>query len=98
MTRTPQQGFGWPLATASKTGAGVCQAAVLLLACTFAALHHTAVEGRSLPALPSRPGAYTLRRLQSVDVPASQEGWTLGRASYNNPPDTFNNSFVPGMR
>ena len=73
-------------------GLWLCQVTTLLLAYTITALHHLGVEGRSLKA--SRPGAYSYRNLASVNVPAAEEGWTLGRASYNNPPATFNNSFV----
>lgn len=94
MTRRCPQGDVRPLAIASKRGPGVCQTTVLLLACAFIALHNTAVEGRSFAA--SRP--YTFRRLQSVNLPADDPGWTLGRASYSNPSEGFNNTFVPGLR
>lgn len=69
---------------------------MLLLVYAFAALHNTAVEGRSLKA--STPGPYILRHLQSIDLPAGDQGWTLGRASYNNPTEKFNNTFVPAER
>lgn len=94
MTR---KGDGRPLAIASKRRPGVCRTTVLLLLVyAFAALHNTAVEGRSLKA--STPGPYILRHLQSIDLPAGDQGWTLGRASYNNPTEKFNNTFVPAER
>ena len=73
-----------------------CQAkpAVLLLAYTAAVLLVTGFEARSLET--SRPGLYTLRRrLQSVDLPAdnAKEGWTLGRASFYGPSDSFSKQF-----
>lgn len=89
------QAFGWLRATANWRGPWSCQATVLLLACTAAMLHHTEVEGRSWKA--SSPGVYAYgRRLASVDLPAgtANEGWTLGRASYNGPPATFTQSFT----
>ena len=91
MTPGCLQAFGWAQATASWK---LCQAAALLLACTLAPLHCTGVEGRSVKASISE--AYSVeRRLESVVLPAgaANEGWTLGRASYHSPPDTFSKSF-----
>ena len=96
MSRRYSHGVGWSQAIANAMGPGWWQTTVLLLACAFAALHHTAVEGRNFEA--SRPRPHTFRRLQSIDLPAGEQGWTLGRASYNNPSDGFNRSFVPGLR
>ena len=72
----------------------LCQAepAVLLLACTAAVLLLTGYEARSLQT--SRPGHNTVdRRLQSVDLPADSEGWTLGRASFYAPSESFSKQF-----
>ena len=68
--------------------------AVLLLACTTAVLLLTGSEARNLQT--SRPELDTFeRRLQSVDLPAdsANEGWTLGRASFYGPSDSFSKQF-----
>ncbi|KAL3133728.1 hypothetical protein ABBQ32_008218 [Trebouxia sp. C0010 RCD-2024] len=91
MTPWCLQAIGWPKATARWK---LCRATALLLAFALAALDCPGVEGRSVRA--SRSGAYSVqRRLRSIALPAggANEGWTLGRASYNSPPDTFSKSF-----
>ena len=98
MTRRSVQAPDRPHATAKlqciTRGLWSCQTTALLLACAFVVLHQPGVEGRSLKS--SRPGPY--RRLESVNLPAGDEGWTLGRASYNSPSEKFNDTFELGSR
>lgn len=91
MTRRSVQAFDRPQATAKLNWKGP-RLTALLLACTFAAVQHDAVEGRSLKA--NRPAPYRHLLVQSVDLPAGGGGWTLGRASYNNPSDRFKQAFI----
>ena len=65
---------------------------LLLLACTT--LHLTGADARSLAANRLIPHIFE-RRLEAVALPAGNgnEGWTLGRASFNGPPDSFSSKF-----
>lgn len=86
-------GCGWPH-TAAKSlwrspGPAFAQV-LLLLACT--ALQLTDAEARALTANTSIPRSFERRSsLEAIALSAGNgnEGWTLGRASYDIPPDSF---------
>ena len=67
---------------------------LLLVACT--ALQLTEAGGRTIAARESVLHIFE-RRLEAIALPAGNgnEGWTLGRASFDGPPDSFKSNFKP---
>ena len=89
------QGVDWSQVMGNRyqRSVGWCPTTALLLACC-SVLYLVQTEARSFKTRTSRVSNFE-RRLESVALPAGSatEGWKLGRASYDGPPDSFSKNF-----